>query len=172
MQSAGVPPPEDHQADAPRKSLPLAPEAPSVTRVRVGLVLTLIGLCVFVVGAKPGWFGLNRSSGVGFVKISVFLLGLGILCAGGVISLLALWRESQRSILADIGMRLVATGYVIAVFSGLADILGFGSHPAPGAPFFGPIQAAGVLFGQVVIALGFLMMIPYRVRSSHDKQEL
>ncbi len=146
----------------------LSPEPASGARMRVGLVVTLGGLFVFIVGAKPDWFGLSHSAGVGFVKISVFLLGLGIICLGGAIALLALWPESERSIFADIGMRLVATGYVISIFSGLADVVGFGSQPLPGTPYFGPIQAAGVFIGQVVIAVGFLMMIRYRTRPSGD----
>jgi hypothetical protein len=62
---------------------------------------------------------------------------------------------------ADIGMRLISTGYVIAVFTGMADVFGMGSQPLPGVPYFGPWQSAGVLIGQIMIAIGFLMMIPY-----------
>ena len=72
-----------------------------------------------------------------------------------------MWGKGQRSILADIGLRLVGTGYVIAVFTGMADIFGLGSQPLPNVPYFGPWQAVGVLIGQVVIALGLLMTIPY-----------
>ena len=68
----------------------------------------------------------------------------------------------DRSIPADIGLRLVATGYVIAVFSGMADVFGMGSQSAPLAPYFGPVQALGVLIGEIVIALGFLLLIPIR----------
>jgi hypothetical protein len=31
-------------------------------------------------------------------------------------------------------------------------------------PFFGPWQARGVEIGEIVIIIGFLMMIPYRRR--------
>jgi len=37
-----------------------------------------------------------------------------------------------------------------------------GSQTAPQIPFFGPIQALGVLLGEIVIAFGFLLLIPYR----------
>jgi hypothetical protein len=30
-------------------------------------------------------------------------------------------------------------------------------------PYFGPWQSGGVVIGQVVIAIGFLMMIPYHL---------
>src|ERR1700690_115835 len=135
---------------------------PSRLRVRVGLITTLFGLFVFLVGTKPGWFGLQRTPTVGFVKISVFLVGLAIICLGGYTSLWGLWKGIERSIAADIGLRMVATGYGIAVFSGMADVFGMGSQTAPLIPFFGPIQALGVLLGEILIAVGFLLVIPYR----------
>lgn len=131
-------------------------------RVRVGLGLTLLGFLLFIVGARPSMFGIDRSPVVGFVQIAVFLVGLGVICIGGYISLMALWQDRQRSIPADIGLRLVATGYVIAVFAGMADVFGAGSHPLPGVPYFGAWQARGVEVGQAVIALGFLMLIPLK----------
>ena len=130
-------------------------------RVRTGFLLTLFGLFVFMVGAKPAWFGWDRSPVVGFVQIVVFLLGLGLICLGGYVGLLALWRGRERSIAADIGLRLVSTGYIISVFAGMADIFGMGSHSLPQVPYFGPLQATGVLIGEIIIALGFLLMVPF-----------
>ncbi len=132
------------------------------TRMRNGLLITFIGLFIFVLGTKPGWFKLDRSATVGFIQISVFLVGLGIICLGGYIGLLALWKGQNRSIAADIGLRLVSTGYVISVFAGMADLFGLGSQPPPQVPYFGPLQASGVLIGLIVIAIGFLMVIPYK----------
>jgi hypothetical protein len=135
---------------------------PSRVRVRAGLALTLVGLIGFLIGAKPEFFGLDRSPVVGFVQITVFLVGLAFICMGGYIALVAFWRNGDRSIAADIGSRLVATGYVIAVFSGMADIFGMGTQPFPGVPHFGPWQAVGVQVGQAVIAVGLLLLIPFR----------
>jgi hypothetical protein len=134
---------------------------PSRMRVRFGLVVTLIGLITFLLGAQPSIFGLDRSPVVGFVQISVFLVGLGIICLGGYISLMAFWRNSERTIPAEIGSRLVATGYVVAVFSGMADLFGFGTQIPPIIPVFGPWQAAGVQIGEFLIAIGFLLLIPF-----------
>lgn len=131
-------------------------------RLQTALVTTLLGLFIFTVGAKPNYFGWDRSPVVGFVQISVFLIGLAFICLGGYVGILGLWKGRARSIVADIGVRVVGTGYVIAFFSGLADIFGMGSQPPPGVPYFGPWQATGVVVGQVVVAAGFLMMIPYR----------
>ena len=134
----------------------------SVTRVRTGLVLTLIGFLVFILGVRPSLFGLDRSPVIGFVQVATFLLGLAIICVGGYASLRGLWGGRQLSIVADIGSRLVATGYVISVFSGLADILGLGSQLPPYAvPSFGDWQVVGVEIGQMVIAVGLVMMIPF-----------
>ncbi len=133
----------------------------SIRRIRSGLTLTLIGLLVFLTGARPSLFGLDRSPVIGFVQIAVFLIGLAIICIGGYTSLMSLWKNRQPSIAADIGLRLVATGYVIAVFTGMADVFGVGSHQLPGIPYFGPWQARGVEFGQAIIAIGFLLLIPY-----------
>lgn len=130
-------------------------------RIRTGLFITLAGFFIFIVGAKPDWLGWDRSPVVGFVQIAVFLVGLAVICLGGYIGLLALWRGGQRSIAADIGLRLVSTGYVISVFAGMADVFGMGTHPLPGVPFFGRVQATGVVLGEIVIGIGFLLLIPY-----------
>lgn len=135
-------------------------------RLRIGLGTTLVGFLVFMLGIKPGLFGLDRSPVIGFVQIAVFLIGLAIICLGGYISLAALWGKQEKSIVADIGLRLVATGYVIAVASGMADVFGFGTQPLPQVPYFGPIQAFGVTLGEAIIAIGFLMMIPFKRNSS------
>jgi hypothetical protein len=86
-----------------------------------------------------------------------------LICLGGYVGLSALWGKEQRSIIADIGIRLVATGYVISVFAGMADVFGMGTQAVPKTPYFGPWQAGGVLIGQFVIAIGFLMVIPYQL---------
>lgn len=135
---------------------------PSRLRIRTGLFIVLFGLLVFLVGARPGMFDVDRSPVVGFVQISVFLIGLAAICIGGYITMMAFWRNGDRSIPADIGTRMVTTGYVIAVFSGMADVFGFGTQLLPRVPFFGPWQATGVQIGEAVIAVGFLLLIPFR----------
>ena len=137
-------------------------DSSSTPRIRVGLAVTVLGLLIFAIGTKPVWFGLDRSPVVGFVQIAVFLAGLAIICLGGYIGLLALWWGRERTITSDIGARLIGTGYVFSVFAGLADIFGMGSQPFPLDPYFGPWQASGVLIGQGIIALGFLLLIPFK----------
>jgi hypothetical protein len=115
-----------------------------------------------LLGAEPGLFFLDRSPVVGFVQIATFLVGLGIICLGGYISLAALWNGGPKTIASDIGLRLVSTGYVIAVASGMADIFGFGSNNYPVIPIFGIYQQIGVILGEVVIAVGLLLLIPFK----------
>jgi hypothetical protein len=67
----------------------------------------------------------------------------------------------------DIGSRLVATGYVVAVFSGMADLYGLGAQ-LPRTPYFGPWQVLGVQIGEAIIMVGFLLMIPYRRQKAND----
>ena len=142
----------------------------SYLRVRFSLICVGIGSFIFVIGAKPNWFGWDRSPVVGFIQIAIFLAGMALICLGGYVGLTALWGKEQRSIIADIGLRLIGTGYVISVFTGMADVFGMGSQPLPNVPYFGPWQAGGVLIGQFVIAIGFLMLIPYHLHTNYTPQ--
>ena len=135
-------------------------------RLQIGLGFVFSGLVIFLLGVDPGLFGLDRSPVIGFVQIAVFLVGLAFICLGGYIALNLLWNDSEKSIPADIGFRLVSTGYVISVTSGMADVFGFGNHPFPNVPHFGAWQAVGVLIGEVIIVLGFILFVPWRRRST------
>jgi hypothetical protein len=137
--------------------------------IRIGLLLTLIGFFIFLLGAEPGLFGMDRSAVIGFVQITVFLTGMGIFCLGGYALMNGLWNGVPKTILADIGLRLVSTGYVIAVVSGMADVFGFGSHISPAIPYFGPWQMRGVILGEIVIAIGYLLMVPYPLRQKEPQ---
>lgn len=134
---------------------------------RIGLVILTLGLFLYILGTNPGIFSLDRSPVLGFIQISVFLVGLGLICAGGYISLNTLWNGSPKSIAADIGVRLVMTGYIIAVGSAMADLFGFGSQTYPTIPYFGEWQTSGVILGLYFITMGFVMIIPYRQKKKH-----
>lgn len=136
------------------------------TRIRLGLFMTVFGYFLFLLGARPSLFGLDRSRVIGFVQISVFLIGLAFISLGGYLTLNALWPEGKKTIAADIGLRLISTGYVISVFTAMADIFGLGSHRLPDV-FFGPLQARGMEIGMVTIAVGFLLLIRYKRIKNH-----
>ncbi len=129
-------------------------------RLRIGIGLTVIGFLLFLLGTAPQLFGMDRSPVFGFVQISVLLIGLAVICLGGYLSLASLWNNHEKTITAELGERLVSTGYVIAVVAGMADVFGLGSHPFPKVPYFGPLQAVGVIVGVMVIGLGFILFIP------------
>jgi len=130
-------------------------------KIRIGLALTIFGYFLFLLGARPSLFNLDRSRVIGFVQISVFLVGLGIITIGSYLTLNALWPEGKKTIAADIGTRLISTGYVICVFTAMADIFGLGSHRLPNV-YFGPLQAQGMMIGMATIAIGFLLLIRYK----------
>jgi hypothetical protein len=131
-------------------------------RIRLGLVILVLGLMIFILGAKPALFGMDRSPVLGFVQIAVFLIGLALVCIGGYFTLNALWNGKQKTIAADIGLRLVSTGFVIALFAGMADVFGLGSQPFPAIPYFGPWQSTGVIIGELVIVVGFILLVPFQ----------
>jgi hypothetical protein len=131
-------------------------------RIQFGIILTLIGLLIFFIGARPEIVGLDRSPVIGFIQIGVMLVGLVFICFGGYWTIVSLWYKRTLSIAAEIGMRLISTGFVVAAISGLADIFGLGSHPvAYVVPYFGIWQARGVQIGEGIIAIGLLLMFPY-----------
>ena len=130
-------------------------------RVRFGLIVTILGLLIYILGVDPALFGLDRSTVMGFLQIAVFLVGLAMICIGGFVTLNTLWNNRKKSIAADIGYRLVSTGYVIAVITGMADVFGIGSQTFPSIPHFGIWQVVGVIIGVMTIAIGFFLLIPY-----------
>ena len=131
-------------------------------RLYFHLILTFIGFLVFILGIRPDLFQLDRSPVIGFIQISVSVVGLGILCLGGYLTMRLLWQGNHLSIAAEIGERFISTGLVIAIFSAVADFFGFGSHPYPQSlPYLGKWQALGIEIGEYIIALGFTLMIPF-----------
>jgi len=112
-------------------------------------------------GAEPGLIGQDRSPVTGFVQLSIFMIGLGLITLAGSITLSGLWPCTEKSILYDVGFRMVATGYVIAVATGMADVFGFGGQEMP-LMRFGAWQRLGVMCGEFTIAIGFLLMLPRR----------
>lgn len=125
---------------------------------------------MFLLGGRPSLIGLDSSPEVGFGQIAIILVGLAILCLGGILCLMAFWKNGSRTIAADIGSRLVSTGYVVVFFAGMADIFGI-TQSTTKTQYFGPWQAVGVQIGEAVIALGFLLLIPYRRRFSRKPVE-
>lgn len=140
-------------------------------RLRFGSGISIFGFLVTLLGAKPGFFGMDRSPVIGFIQIATFVIGIGIIALGGYITLMSFWPKNSTTITADFGVRFVLTGYAITVFCGMADVFGFGTHPITGVPFFGHLQATGVEIGELVIGLGLIMMIIPKHSSLRVKKE-
>lgn len=122
---------------------------------RFGVALLAVGLAIFIAGLFPGLIGLDLTPGIGLVQISVFLVGLTLMTLGAYVYLYASRHRAQPPRLRhDIGVRLMATGLVMAFACGYADVLGIGSQYGAERPLLGPLQATGVGLSMLVILFG------------------
>ena len=128
------------------------------TTIRGSLITVLLGIFTLVLGLRPDLFGLDRGLYIGFTQIIMILIGIALLTFGAYISLNAFWSCTEKTLVADIGSRLIMTGLVICAFTALADAFGFGTNPPP-LVILGTLQSQGVIIGIGVIVLGLLMMI-------------
>jgi len=131
-------------------------------RLIFGIVSSCVGMGMFLIGASPASFGVDRSPMLGTIQIVVLGIGLGLFSLGACLCLLWLWQKRQLSIGADFGWRLVATGYVVALWSAMADLWGFGTSEVSKTLCFGPWQERGVMFGEIMIGFGLLLMVPWK----------
>jgi hypothetical protein len=128
---------------------------------RSWMTLVLAGFMLFVLGIDPGLFGLDRSPVVGFIQMGVWLVGLAMVLLGAYLAVRVVRNGRKPSLRSDIGLRLMATGYVVSLTASLADFLGIGSHHLPNL-FFGPVQVMGLIVGIAVSFLGLLLYWPRR----------
>jgi len=125
----------------------------SITIGALGIVITLIGLF-------PGIAGLEAASGVGVLQVLVTLLGFSLLFTGAyVFAKLEFFRGMPATLAQNIGIRLTLTGMLIAAASGLADVLGFGSHPNTQntRPLLGNLQAIAFVGGILIASSGVVI---------------
>ena len=138
---------------------------------RISVAIVVFGFTVFLIGMFPVIVNLDLNPGVGILQLVIILLGIGIMTLGGYAYAYETRHKSMpRRLRETIGLRLMATGYVICAVSGLADVLGIGSHniPAGGLPYFGLWQSIGLISGLILIAIGVLL---YAQRYSPGHQE-
>ena len=143
--------------------------AKQVRWVRRWMTLALVGLLIFLIGINPGLLGMNRSPAVGFVQVGVWLTGLAILLLGAYAALRVVRNGRQTTLLNDVGLRLAATGYVVAAAASLADFIGIGSHTIR-ALVFGKIQVAGLTIGVLFMVIGLMLYWPWPRRLSPDPE--
>lgn len=133
---------------------------PNLSRLaRFAVAFIVAGFFIFVIGVFPDIIRLNLTPGIGVTQILVFLAGIGLMSFGGYLYTYATrQRARQRRLRHEVGVRLVATGYVLCVVSAIADLIGIGSHNLPdGTPYFGLWQSGGVLLGVLIIVFGLFL---------------
>ena len=139
----------------------------------IRLLLLLLGILLVVFALSADWLGLDVTPGFGVLQMVSLLLGISSLTVA-----LFLWMKARRpadaakSLQADIGWRLAATGLLFIYVTGLADLIGIGTHVGPDflRPFLGPLQLAGFVLGTVVILTGTFLY--YTSRGSRDSSSM
>lgn len=123
------------------------------------VTLAILGMLVFVIGVSPGLIGMDRSRVIGFIQMGVWLTGLGLVLLGAFLAVRVVRNGRPMSLRAEIGTRLIATGYVVSATATLADFLSIGSHRLPWV-YFGPLQVGGLVAGVILSLIGVLLYWP------------
>jgi hypothetical protein len=129
-------------------------------RLIVVLLLLLAGVVALAVATGAPVFGVDLTPGFGAWQMFFLMVGLTCITLAGFVFLQRFRPPgAPRSLQADIGVRLSATGLVFAYVSGFADLLGIGTHPHENypRPFMGWLQITGVAVGIVMILIGMLL---------------
>jgi uncharacterized membrane protein len=136
-------------------------------RLTYATTLTLFTLGLLCVGLAMGapFLNVDNTPGFGMIQMMVFLIGLTLLTLAGFLQISTLRQtDTPRSLQADIGIRLGATGLVFAYISGLSDLLGIGTHIEPNfaRPSVGWLQLIGLGLAIVLITLGMVLFFTSR----------
>ncbi|GAB4154874.1 MAG: hypothetical protein Fur0021_21770 [Candidatus Promineifilaceae bacterium] len=139
----------------------------------IPFIMFVIGTALSLISLGAELLGLDLTPGFGIVQMAELLLGLTLLTSAAFIHIrFTRRRNAPRSLQADIGVRLAATGLVFAYVSGLSDLLQIGTHlePAFERPYVGPLQLGGIALGILSIVAGILLY--YTSRGSHETSAL
>lgn len=141
-------------------------------RRNVTFILWGIGLVFMAFSLGAEFLGLDITPGFGMVQMFQMLLGITALTAGLFLHINALRQETARSLQADIGVRLAATGLVFAYVTGLSDLFRIGTHVEPQfeRPFVGPLQLGGLALAVLVIIIGLTLY--YTSRGTRQKSSM
>ncbi len=126
----------------------------------ITIILVFTGLISLFIAFGAPWVGQDLTPGFGALQMLFLMVGLTCLTVAGFLLLNRLRPDdAPRSLQADIGVRLAATGLVFAYVSGFADLLGIGTHPHANypRPYMGWLQISGILLGLFSIVLGMFL---------------
>ena len=129
---------------------------------QVGIALGALGGMICFMGLFPGVTGAEPTAGIGLVQVVMVLIGYTLLILGGITYLkFTFFLEVPANLVQQIGTRLALTGILFATLSGMADILGFGTHirDETGDLYFGQLQLIGILASFVVSSVGVLVYV-------------
>jgi hypothetical protein len=127
---------------------------------RVAVTVIVLGFFVFIIGLFPDLIRLDLTPGIGLLQITTFLFGISLMTLGAYGYVYATRHKSGPHPIGEvIGVRLMGTGLVICYTTGYADILGIGTERPGDALILGPLQAAGIVLGVLVIVAGLLIYI-------------
>lgn len=145
-------------------------------RIRLVVIFLLLLAGIFSLALSMGAesLGLDLTPGFGAWQMFFLMVGLTSLTVAGFLFLQGRRPPgSPRSLQADIGVRLAATGLVFAYVSGFADLLGIGTHPHQNypRPFMGWLQISGILLGVLSILIGMGLYLTSRGARSSSSLE-
>lgn len=137
------------------------------------ILLWILGVLSVAFALSADWLGLDVTPGFGAVQMVSLLFGISSLTLA-----LFIWLKAHRpadatkSLQADIGWRLAATGLLFVYVTGLADLIGIGTHVEPAfvRPFLGPLQLAGFALGGIIILVGAFLY--HTSRGSRDSSSM
>jgi len=145
----------------------------STIRRNVTIILAILGILAIILAFAADTLRLDPTPGFGMVQMVGLLTGLTCLTLAAFLYVHSLRpKDAPRSLQADIGTRLGATGLVFAYVTGLSDLIGIGTHvdPAFERPFVGPLQLGGMALGLLMIIAGLILY--YTSRGPRESSSL
>lgn len=125
---------------------------------QLGLLGMMLGGIALFLALFPFAVGIDDTPGIGVTQIAVIVASLFLIVLDAYLIVFALvHRGHPRRLLRDVGLRLGMSGLVFVAAAALADIMGFGTHTSGAGPVLGELQAAGMLAGFVLSAIGVLI---------------
>ena len=129
--------------------------------IQLSILVASLGLVTCFMGLYPGITGAEPQTGIGVLQIFTIVVGMALIISGAVLFVkIHFYSHLSANLTQQIALRLSFTGLLISAAAGFSDLLGYGSNPPGGPdeiPVLGPYQAAGMIFGYFIAALGVLI---------------